>query len=341
MINFDLLKSLYCIHSKSMNEKKMRKFIMNWVRTNVPDAKVEKDSQGNVLVTRGIAESYPCICSHMDQVQDYHSKDFKVCETDEILFGYSPKMRERQGLGADDKNGIWIALMCLAKYDVMKCAFFVGEEIGCVGSHAVNISFFDDCRFCVQCDRKGYKDLVTNIYTTMCSDEFLDDSGYNEFGYEPHSGMMTDVATLRDRGVKCSCVNMSCGYYDPHTDDEYTIKADLLNCLAFVENIIEKCTKVYEFDAPSRNDWFDFGGGWRTRYGHSRAYEKDMEMDDAREQLITDMLDGVVTDHESFMEWKNDYYMYWVSLKDSDFDTLFEECQEYIGMGYEDFEDAI
>jgi hypothetical protein len=36
-----------------------------------------------------------------------------------------------EGLGADDKNGIWIALQCLKKYDTVKVAFFVSEEVGC------------------------------------------------------------------------------------------------------------------------------------------------------------------------------------------------------------------
>ena len=57
--------------------------------------------------------------------------------------------------------------------------------------------------------------------------------------------MMTDILELKERGLNISCINISCGYYKPHTDEEYTVKKDLLGCLKFVEHIIENCTKVY------------------------------------------------------------------------------------------------
>ena len=44
-------------------------------------------------------------------------------------------------------------------------------------------------------------------------------------------GMMTDVLELKERGLGVSCINLSCGYYEPHSDEEFTVKKDLLNCL--------------------------------------------------------------------------------------------------------------
>ena len=40
--------------------------------------------------------------------------------------------------------------------------------------------------------------------------------------------MMTDVLELKEKGLKVSCLNLSCGYYEPHTDHEFTVKKDLL-----------------------------------------------------------------------------------------------------------------
>ena len=57
--------------------------------------------------------------------------------------------------------------------------------------------------------------------------------------------MMTDVLELKERGIGVSCINLSCGYYEPHTDEEFTVKKDLLNCLRLVEHIIENCLSVY------------------------------------------------------------------------------------------------
>ena len=184
--------------------------------------------------------------AHLDQVQKEHSKDFIPVETKELFFGYSPGHRRQEGLGADDKNGVWIALRCLKKYKTLKVALFVEEETGCQGSNQADMDFFKDCRFVIQPDRRGYKDLITTIgWTDLCSEEFLKAIGYEKFGYQETEGLFTDVLTLKERGLEVSCINLSCGYYEAHTDREFTVKKDLLNCLKLVEHIIETCIGVY------------------------------------------------------------------------------------------------
>ena len=250
-----LLKKLYSIHSKSGKEQKMIKFLLWWLRNNVPEARVDIDKEiGNIYVTKGVSDTYPCLVAHIDQVQSIHSRDFHVIETKDIIFGYSPKNKRLEGLGADDKNGVWVCLKCLLKYDNLKVAFFVGEEVeevGCVGSSKADMDFFKDVRFVIQCDRRGSSDLIASICSTeIASKEFIEATGHEAFGYHLEEGMMTDVLTLKENGLAVSCVNISCGYYDPHSDHEFTIKKDLLNCLSFVENIIDNCTETYphEYD---------------------------------------------------------------------------------------------
>jgi len=192
-----LLKQLYEIHSPSGNEKKMRKFLKDWIKNNVPSASFTVDAMGNLYVCKGKSDTYPCIVAHLDQVQKTHSKDFQAVETKDIIFGFSLSNVQQEGLGADDKNGIWIALKCLQKYESLKCAFFVQEEVGCRGSNKADMTFFSDCRFVLQCDRKGGNDLIYNIngFTELCSKKFLSAIGYQEFGYKLEIGMMTDDTT--------------------------------------------------------------------------------------------------------------------------------------------------
>ncbi len=244
--DFTLLKQLFCIHSKSGKEGKIRKFIWNWVRQYVPEATIRCDKPGNLYITKGKSDTYPCIVAHLDQVQEKHSKDFIAYEVEDIIIGFSPKRLEQQGLGADDKCGLWIGLKCLQKFDCLKLAFFVSEEVGCKGSEQADMDFFKDTRFVIEPDRKGKSDLITQIgWTPLCSEEFLKDIGHKKYGYFEEEGMMTDVETLKDNGLEVSCINLSCGYNRPHTDQEFVYKPALLNCLAFVEHIIETCTKVY------------------------------------------------------------------------------------------------
>jgi len=85
------------------------------------------------------------------------------------------------------------------------------------------------------------------------------DTNPSQFGYKETEGAMTDVEVLKEQGLSVSCINLSCGYYEPHTDCEFTVKLDLLNCLAYVENIIDNCENIYHhtevINRESNNDY--------------------------------------------------------------------------------------
>lgn len=316
-LDYELLKKLYCIHSKSGSEKKMRRFIKRWISDNVPSTVVTQDNTGNLYITKGDAESYPCLCAHMDQVQDFHPKDFTCIETDDVIMGYSPKMRKQCGLGADDKNGIFIALSCLQKYDILKCAFFAGEEIGCVGSSAADIEFFNDCRFCAQIDRRGNDDMITSITSQMCSEEFYKAADPTAWGYKEEYGLMTDVEVLRENGVEASCINMSCGYYEPHTDREFTSKQDLEKCYAFVCHLIEDCTAMFPFE-----DTLEYA--IKSRYGY--VFEEDE---------LYDMISEIIST-EPYITFDEFYLNYGCSFdkinKERQRDMFFE-CKSFYNFG--------
>lgn len=312
----ELLKSLYEIWSPSGEEKKLKRFIKKWVANNIEGVECTWDNAGNLFFKKGESDTYPCLAAHLDQVQKKHSKDFKAVFTDDIVFGYSPSQRERQGLGADDKNGLWIALKALEEFDVLKVAFFVGEEIGCVGSGKADLDFFKDVRFVVQADRRGYGDFITTISCTkVASQEFIDDIDFASFGYKETSGMMTDVLELTERGVGVACINMSCGYYDPHTDDEYTVIDDLLNAYDLVAHIITNCTKVYEHTyeyVPSK--YYGYYGNYGGYGGHGttnkwgRTYDTgDWYDDDYKDWDILDKETSSVRYNEPILPRFGDY----------------------------------
>ena len=300
----ELLKKMYEIHSMSGREKKLKRFVRKWISANIPDAKMSNDNLGNIYVVKGVSETYPCLVAHLDQVQNSHSRDFKALEVDDIIIGYSQKSRAQQGLGADDKNGVWVALKCLLKYDNIKIALFVSEEVGCVGSNAADMSFFNDARFVIQCDRRGANDLITVAgWTKLCSKDFVDAINPSIYGYKEETGMLTDVLTLKERGLPVSCINISCGYYEPHTSYEFTCISDLMNCLAFVENIIETCTDVYphEYSLYSYYDDYD-------DYDH--LYSNDDIFLNKQPETKTYDSEGLITNKRDF------YELYWDAVKE-------------------------
>lgn len=257
-IDWRLLKKLYAVHSPSGKEDKMIAFLVSYLKS-LPGVKLGRDSYGNLYAWKGESESYPCIVAHLDQVQRNHPRDFRAIETRDIIFGYSAKEHSIFGLGADDKNGIIICLEAIKKYDCMKIVFFKEEETGCHGSSRAEMKFFDDCRYVIQCDRRGNSDLITNIgCSDLCSEKFIQDIDPEKWGYKEETGMMTDVETLKERGLSVSAINMSCGYYNPHTDEEITVKRDLEKCWHLVQHIIEDCTEPYPHEVGDNEGYFSY-----------------------------------------------------------------------------------
>lgn len=175
---------------------------------------------------------------------------------------------QQVNLGADDKNGVWIALQMLKYEPVFKCAFFVGEEVGCIGSSSCDMSFFDNAKYVIQCDRRNGGDFINETYSTeLCGDDFVSEELKTKYGYKNTYGMMTDVETLKERGLKVACCNMSCGYYNPHHDNEFTNVKELINCLNFVREIVRVTPLVKHEDRGVYSKM-----GRRKGYGSYSSY---------------------------------------------------------------------
>ena len=246
-MNTELLKTLYRCYAPSGKTKRMRKLLKRLIAQR--GGSCVQDAFGNLLVTKGEADSYPCLVAHYDQVSNHtHPKGFRVIESGGVLMGWSDKLLQQCGLGADDKNGLFICLNALERFDTLKVAFFVDEEIGCIGSSKVDLSFFSDVRFIVEPDRMNGSDLIATMCgSNVCSDDFIGDLDYKSYGYRQTDGSITDVLTHLERGLAVSCLNLSCGYYHPHTDQEVTVISELGNCQALVFHIIGNMTNVYPF----------------------------------------------------------------------------------------------
>lgn len=304
-----LLVDLYKTFSPTGKEQGMKKFIIQWVKDHCRNTMITKDKKGNLYITKGKANNFPALCAHMDQVQKHRAPDFAVYQAEDMLFGYSKQYKEYQGLGADDKNGIWVCLKCLEKYDALKVAFFVEEEAGCVGSQKAVMSFFDDCRYVLQIDRKNGGDFITTIggWTPLCSKEFIEAVQPLKFGYHEEVGLMTDVESLKENGLKVSAANISCGYYNPHTDTEFTLYSELENCLHFVEHIIETCQDTYKHELDAY---------------HFDEYDRAIEEDEYRDIIARHLEENPELTAKDIMEWYNGMFFY---LKETDFDRLIQE----------------
>lgn len=237
-----LLKQLYTISSKSGNEGRIKAFILNCLK-DMPIS-IETDEIGNMYITKGYAEKYPCLAAHLDEIHAPCEREV-VIEGDKIFT--VDRLWNRVGCGADDKNGLWVILNLLKTEPVLKVALFVQEErtgdiAGCRGARACDLSFFHNVRYILECDRKGASDVVHigKGDTLLCEANFIPDEILTKYGYEMVRGGKTDVVELKMRGLEIPVCNISCGYYNAHKNSEYTKFSELQNCFDFVKHIIDE-----------------------------------------------------------------------------------------------------
>ena len=62
----ELLKQLYKIISKSGMEDKIKSFVLDCLKNE--DLQVESDNIGNLFITKGVSDTYPCIAAHLDEI---------------------------------------------------------------------------------------------------------------------------------------------------------------------------------------------------------------------------------------------------------------------------------
>ena len=222
-------------------------FIREYIRQHVPEAEVQMDSWGNLYVVKGEGlkvkdnelKGYPTLVCHLDQVQELHSDDFCVKEEDGTLYGWSEKNQQREGLGADDKNGIYICLRCLEECPCIKVFMAVGEEKGCIGSNRADMSFFSDSLYVLEPDCKGGQEVHINLKGVSCaSDEFIKAMQLEANDYTLTDGKGSDIFALTLNGIDVSCANIPAGYHNPHKDDEYTVITELEHTLSFIRHFI-------------------------------------------------------------------------------------------------------
>ena len=237
-MNKKLLYSLLAIESESHDSREMEAFILRHARRRRWD--VSTDHLGNIYITKGRADVYPCVVAHMDTVHAIMGEPIVPVEIAGKVTGMHASNMAQTGIGGDDKCGIYAALQVMAKLPACKAAFFVDEEVGCLGSSDCDMLFFADCAFVLQADRRGNSDFVTAIGgRPLASDAWLSAVAplLNAHGFSPCAGAMTDVQALRDNGVGICCANLSAGYHNPHSDGEFIVLSELDNVTKLMLNI--------------------------------------------------------------------------------------------------------
>lgn len=236
---------------------------------------IQKDEWDNYYLQIGDRPSTMFTC-HLDTSCGVKEKVNHVFEGDFI------KTDGTTILGADDKAGMIVLLYMIENNIPGLYYFFVGEEVGCVGSGKLSRNWFssqfsDYITKVVSFDRRGTTSVITEqFYGVCCSDEFanelcnrLNNTDYDlEFKPDP-TGIFTDSAKFTS--IVSECTNISVGYYNEHSGLEFQ-DIDFLKrlCKAVCEIDWETLPVVREFhyfDDDYINDigWeYDINDEWSS-----------------------------------------------------------------------------
>jgi tripeptide aminopeptidase len=242
-VDWKLLKKLLSYRTYSGDEKAQKEFsdyLCSYI-FSLGIIKIEEDSVGNLYITKGECDLYPCIVAHQDISQDVLD-NVSIIQTSKYVFGFDNEEGKQCGLGFDDKCGIYFALHCLKTMDNIKVFFPVLEEWGCLGTADADMIFFEDCSFLIQLDRNSWANDVS--YHTngvdVVSEDFMAKSGdiLNKYNYAYAHCNYTDVGELVKQGCGICAVNISNGSFNEHFEDEILSIPHFINAIAFGEELI-------------------------------------------------------------------------------------------------------
>lgn len=182
--------------------------------------------------------------------EDQKAKAEELLEKKYEIF-YDPKLGRIKSnklriMGGDDKCGISIALQTAREMPrvPMKILFTVQEESGCIGVEYFteeNSAWLNDVKYSITIDRRDNDNLL--MYSSgrpNCSAEFaalLAKIGImSGISVKMDHGTIADVIELR-KFVK-ETVNISAGYHNPHTVDEYVDFDAMWEIKNWIKNIV-------------------------------------------------------------------------------------------------------
>lgn len=221
-----------------------------------------------------------CLTSHMDTtptvggkprelVRDFY-EDVKTDKNGNVTH----TITSPQGIGGDDRCGIWSILTILKETAYRPYIVFCeDEEIGCIGSEKFAktelCQELSQCKFLVEIDRRGNNDAVFYDDDNQEFHKWVEDVT----GYKEASGTCSDICNLSSAcGV--SSVNLSSGYYNEHTLKEKIIVEETIHTKNMVIKLLEEGCKdeTEQFEYIEKQYYSRY---WSNYYDHLYGDEDD------------------------------------------------------------------
>ncbi len=205
------------------------------------------------------------LVAHVDTVHVTLPHDIYVDKDEQVM--WSP-----QGLGADDRAGVYAILQILEKGYRPFVLFTDEEESGGIGATNAAYLLKPDVKYVIGLDRRGSNDAVYYDCANCEFEDYITSQGFN-FA----CGSFSDISILcPEWGI--AGVNLSVGYYCAHTKAEYLKLNELNNTIQRVSKMLDNPPdSKYEYIELYYNDYLKYLEGitfdW-DRISHGRGNKK-------------------------------------------------------------------
>jgi hypothetical protein len=229
----------------------------------------------------------------------------------------------------------------MKKFDKIKAAFFVEEEIGMQGSKELDADFFDDVAYVIGWDspdiiRGAWKCSGTQLFSKDFYVKHLKDI-IKDWGYSDkdlHSEPFTDVIQIREK-TGITCMNFGNGGYLAHSQTEYLVVEHVDHAVGMGEDIIKrlgnkeqfKFSKRYEKTTTGvRTQYYDEDDGLgnylnpttvRTNYGSSSSSSQSTNINNRSDGKVEQKVDEHAINEETVKYIVDTYEEYVKNLKEN------------------------
>jgi len=149
------------------------------------------------------------LTAHLDTVHSQTVQDVCINQNNSLV--WSP-----QGIGGDDRCGVWIILEIL-KTIPCHVLFCEDEEIGRKGAiQFVKSGICPSVDFIFASDRRGERDVVFYDCDNQDFESWITTNSY----FKTNIGSVSDISVLGPK-LKTAAANFSSGYFSEHTHAEY------------------------------------------------------------------------------------------------------------------------
>ena len=219
------------------------------------------------------------LTAHMDTVHKELIKDFYEDVKIDMKGNVTHTISSPQGIGGDDRCGIYAILQILETGYLPYVLFCEDEEIGGVGSEKFcNTEYIEELetmKFLLELDRANANDLVFYSNGNQEWKNWIKE----KTNWTESWGTFSDICNLSPIcGV--SSVNLSCGYYKQHTLQEYVIIEEMLEMIEVVKHLLDVSDKVNTFEyvaQRSTNRYYNYGYNY---YGFDNSNSISFDDDD-------------------------------------------------------------